>query len=189
MRTRLVLLAVMLIVLGVSLASSPIDEGEVTSTILASGMWIDVEVPTSASWTGAPVALELSWGAFPGPCPPYAVWCDGTWTPPSYLDVYDCGTLRCDSNRSYPLLGSAVPGRGGHTNVSVTPGEHYEIRAWTAVGSLWDGWVRIRYAIDGPLFGGVLGATLAALGIEAAVIAAVQIQRDRREAARLASRF
>ncbi|MFI5414115.1 MAG: hypothetical protein ACHQ16_00355 [Candidatus Lutacidiplasmatales archaeon] len=190
MIARVVLLAAILIGLGVSLISAPIDEGSVTSTVVASGLWQDVALPTSVSWTGSPATLELSWGTIPLRCAAYWVDCRGYSPPPaSHLAVFDCGASPCEPGRNYSLVLTTGAAVGGNVAVNATPGEHFQVWAFSGQFAPSNTTIPLRYAVDGPVFDGVLGAAMAGLGIEAAVMAGLLWRADRRRAKVLDSRF
>jgi hypothetical protein len=190
MAARLVLLAAVLIVLGTSLISAPIDEGDVSSTTLSSGLWQDVALPNSGSWTGSPDTLELSWGALPNPCGYYWRACAGPAPPPlTYLKVYDCGPAPCDSRPIYPFVLSTGEAFGGHVELNATPGEHFQVWAFVDSFAPQNTTISLRHAVDGPVFDGVLGAAMAGLGVEVAVVAMLPHRDGRRDSRLLASRF
>ncbi|MCI4355811.1 MAG: hypothetical protein L3K18_01535, partial [Thermoplasmata archaeon] len=143
-------------------------------------------VPADTSWTGSPVDLELSWGALPPPCPGFGVACQGEY-PKSSVQVYDCGATPCASNQTYPLLVSTNPAPGGNTEINATPGEHYQVWAWAGSLAPSNTTIRVRSAVDGPLFDGVFGAAMVGFGIEAAVVGAVQWRLERRKVRMLAA--
>jgi hypothetical protein len=173
MHWRLLAVATALIVVGSALAIAPIDQGTTYSTTLDSGQWLDIAVPTTAAWTGAPVDVLLSWGTA------YQPSCRGPqacFSPPvgnvTSLLVLDCGLAPCTWDRNYSVIGSTEPEYGGSSGFVALPGHHYQVWLMAPVNASPGISVPVRYALETPILGGVFGAVGVAWGILAAVEAA-----------------
>lgn len=167
MRWRLFALATALIVVGALLLESPISEGRASSTTLNSGTWLDLPVPTSASWTGSSVDVQLSWGTVSPP--PYSGNCpDRCPAAPynlTYLLVFDCGAAPCASTGNYSVVGSTAQATGGSTGFVATPGHFYQVWLLVAPADLPVPSTPVRYALETPILSGFFGVAMIAVGV------------------------
>ena len=169
-----------LVVLGSALLVAPLDQGPVTSTMVSSGSWVEVAVPSSASLVGASVEVLLSWGTLPAPCAPHGVNCIRPSIEQSNLVVFDCGPGACADGGSYSLVGGTDAAMGGRAEFNATPGDHYEIQVWTDSGSPLGTPIPVRYALVTPVLQGGFGAVLVALGALLALVTVRQWDIARR---------
>jgi hypothetical protein len=174
---RLYAVVTALIVVGSALVGAPVSQGRVYTTLLDSGQWLDVPIPATASWTGSAVDVLLSWGTvYPpgctGLCGPSRYGYPPQVTNLTYLLIFDCGKQRCTLTGNYTFVGATEVDTGGNTGFVATPGHYYQVWLMASTNSTQVTSIPVRYALQGPILGGVFGAVGVAWGGLAAVEAA-----------------
>jgi hypothetical protein len=179
---RLFVFGTVAVLLGGLVFLSPIDQGPVSTAQLDSGTSVDVAVPRSTSWTGAPVDVLLSWGTTepPSTCSGY---CPSRFGPDptnlTHLVVYDCGTAPCTGTGNYTLLGSTDAATGGSSGFPAAPGHHYQVWVWASQNTSPLTSTPVRYAVESPVLGGAAGAAMLVAGGSAMVAAVLRWRRRR----------
>ena len=158
-----------LLVLGGFLLVTPIDVGPTVSTSMHAGNWEDIDVPWSASVAGMAVDVNIAWRYSPPSCPG-GVKCGGWVNNPASLLLLDCGSTACIAGGDYSAVGSTDMAAYGVTGFGAVPGHHYQlwvVEVLNLTGN--NASIPVRYSLQTPVLGGVLGGAIMVGGAVAAI--------------------
>ena len=87
--------------------------------------------------------------------------------PPSYLMVFDCGTLPCSPNMNYSVVGKTDTEQQGSAVFWATPGHHYQVWVFRELipGQDLNSSVPVSSRLHDPVIGGFAGAGIIGGGI------------------------